>query len=115
MNNERYNQIIDEVYDNYLKTFENQSLMDEYSFDSDLMIKTMFIEKIKNNIWFSERWGLKIEERELSEKERMKIAGYEDVGGIGQNIIREKVDIDDTIPRRAITLTYNNETIKVYG
>ena len=57
---------------------------------------------------------MKIEERELSEKERIKLAGYEDVGGIGQNIIRETVDMDNTIPRRAITVTYNNETIEVY-
>jgi hypothetical protein len=79
MNIERYNQIVDEVYDNYLKTFENQSLMDEYSFDSDLMIKTMFIEKIKNNIWFSERWELKIEERELTTvRERKKYDVYFD-------------------------------------
>ena len=76
--------------------------------------KIEFIDKIKTDKKFSERWGLKIEERELSEKERIKLAGYEDVGGIGQNIIRETVDMDNTIPRRAITVTYNNETIEVY-
>ena len=45
--------------------------------------------------------------RELNLEERMKLAGYEDVGGIGQNIIREQVELDNTIPRRAISLMYN--------
>ena len=45
--------------------------------------------------------------RELSLEERMKLAGYEDVGGIGQNIIREQVELDNTIPRRAISLMFN--------
>lgn len=45
--------------------------------------------------------------RELNLEERMKLAGYEDVGGIGQNIIREQVELDNTIPRRAISLMFN--------
>ena len=113
MNKERYNQIIDEVYGNALL---------KYAFDwlpytppgGYLETREMFIKKIKVGDEFSERFGLKIEERELSEKERIKLAGYEDVGGIGQNIIRETVDMDNTIPRRAITVTYNNEKIEVY-
>jgi thymidylate synthase len=41
----------------------------------------------------------------------MKLAGYEDVGGIGQNIIRETVDMDNTIPRRAISLMWNQRSV----
>jgi len=52
--------------------------------------------------------------RELSEKERMKLAGYEDVGGIGQNIIRETVDMDNTIPRRAISLMWNQRSVDTF-
>jgi thymidylate synthase len=51
--------------------------------------------------------------RELSERERMKLAGYEDVGGIGQNIIRETVDMDNSIPRRAISLMWNQRSVDV--
>jgi len=52
-------------------------------------------------------YGFQVYTRELTEKERMKLAGYEDVGGIGQNIIRETVDMDNSIPRRAISLMFN--------
>lgn len=52
--------------------------------------------------------------RELSEEERMKLAGYEDVYGIGQNIIREKVEQDDTIPRRAISLMWNQRSVDTF-
>ncbi len=65
MNKEKYNQIIDEVYDFYCKSFENQSEIERYSFDTNPMTKVMFVEKIKNLDWFSEKWGLKIEEREF--------------------------------------------------
>ena len=47
MNNERYNQIIDEAYENYCKTYKNQDIIEKYSFDTDPMIKEMFIGKIK--------------------------------------------------------------------
>jgi len=139
MNNERYNQIIDETYNSFFKhtiTGVNNGLdkikghllnclvefngyykhftNPTFQYGYRPLLKEEFIYKCKTDQEFSERWGLKIEERELSEKERMKLAGYEGVGGIGQNIIRETVDIDDTIPRRAITLTYNNEKIEVY-
>jgi thymidylate synthase len=58
-------------------------------------------------------WGFQVYTRELSEEERMKLAGYEDVGGIGQNIIRETVDMDNTIPRRAISLMWNQRSVDV--
>jgi hypothetical protein len=100
MNKERYNQIIDEVYENYCKSFDAQSEIESHSFDTDPMTKIMFVEKIKNFDWFSEKWGLKIEER----------------------IVLEQVDqTNPTLKgstalysRKLITLTYNNETIESY-
>ena len=117
-----YNQIIDEVYGKYSDSHwsppenPNGPLLSGKLWSLKPMehSKESFIQSCKTDEEFSEKWGLKIEERELSEKERIKLAGYEDVGGIGQNIIRETVDMDNTIPRRAITVTYNNETIEVY-
>jgi len=58
-------------------------------------------------------YGFQVYTRELTEKERMKLAGYEDVGGIGQNIIRETVDMDNSIPRRAISLMWNQRSVDV--
>ena len=71
MNKERYNQIIDEVYENYLK---HNDEVDNYWIKKNPEIKSRwkpytqeeFINKIKTDDEFSEKWGLKIEERELS-------------------------------------------------
>ena len=107
MSKERFYQIIDEVYNKYLTKYVGYD---------DVPSKELFLFEIKNNTEFSEKWGLKIEERELSEKERIILAGYdyENRGGIGWNMIRETVDMDNSIPRKLITLTYNNETIESY-
>jgi len=77
-----YNQIIDEAYENYrLKSNdidlpENlyNNLIDDLNKDamfpidnpSRMLSKEKFINKIKTDSEFSEKWGLKIEERELS-------------------------------------------------
>ncbi len=133
MNKERYNQIIDISYESYLSKAKNQTTEDLFSsmIKGDEIIHGMleahtrdfipytreqFIDKCKTDKEFSERWGLKIEERELSNKERINLAGfdYENRGGIGWNMIKETVDEDNAIPRKLITVTYNNETIEIY-
>jgi hypothetical protein len=107
MSKERFYQIIDEVYNKYLTKYVGYD---------DVPSKELFLFEIKNNTEFSEKWGLKIEERELSEKERIILAGYdyENRGGIGWNMVRESVDMDSSIPTKLITLTYNNEIIESY-
>jgi thymidylate synthase len=54
-------------------------------------------------------YGFQVYTRELSEKERIILAGYdyENRGGIGWNMLKETVDMDNSIPRRAISLIYN--------
>ena len=47
---------IEELYDFYCKSFENQSMIERYSFDTDPMTKVMFVEKIKNLDWFKNEW-----------------------------------------------------------
>ena len=69
MNNEKMNQIIDEVYENYL--IEDARILPNMSKEKMLelgfrLTKEEFINKCKTDSEFSERWGLKIEERELS-------------------------------------------------
>jgi len=68
MNNEKMNQIIDEVYENYL--IEDARILPNMSKEKMLelgfrLTKEEFINKCKTDSEFSERWGLKIEEREL--------------------------------------------------
>jgi hypothetical protein len=68
-----------------------------------------FINKCKTDTEFSEKWGLKIEERELTWDERHELA-------------ETKYQIDDVddvldkegIPTKLITITYNDKTIESY-
>ena len=75
MTKERYNQIIDDVYNNFLmisKKRVSKEMIEKFVKNTP---KVEFINKIKTDERFSKYWGLKIEERELSLDERSVIAG----------------------------------------
>jgi hypothetical protein len=79
--------------------------------------KEEFINKCKTDTEFSEKWGLKIEERELSLEERAKWLednkGYDLlVGNLDHDHIREVVE--EEAPTKLITITYNDKTIESY-
>ena len=111
MNKERYNQIIDESYENYRE--KNHILYKDTAWT-----KEEFINKCKTNPEFSEKWGLKIEERELSLEERHQLAlpiWKEKYGPLADMMVPTNVDNTPfKIPTKLITLTYNNETIESY-
>ena len=67
MNSTRFNQIIDEVYEKYHQ--ENKKVV-----YLTFLLKEEFINKFKTDLDFSQKWGLKIEERELSLEERHQIS-----------------------------------------
>ena len=46
-----------DAYKNYCKSFEKQSLIEQYSFDTDPMSQEMFINKIKTDVDFAKTWG----------------------------------------------------------
>ena len=103
MNNERYNQIIDEAYEDYLKNFiepicpPNLDVQPSYY---EPMTKDWFVKSAKERgsrgDEFSEKWGVKIEERELSDDAR--------------NIFF----LAKMNPLKQITVTYKGEKIEVY-
>ena len=120
MGKEKMNQIVDETYREYLiedaKVLPNMSKekMTELGYK---LSKEEFINRIKTNPEFSEIWGLKIEERELSLEERYD--WY--IQTHNKNLTRSsnQFDMDDVLnsnncPTKLITLTYNNETIENY-
>jgi hypothetical protein len=79
-----------------------------------------FIKKIKTDDKFSEKWGLKIEERELSLEERCEL-GYKYVDSFEWDMLmgggREGDEgncNDYKIPTKLITITYNDKTIENY-
>ena len=129
MNNEKMNQIIDEAYENYQKEVIRQRESQKKHVEKlrsqgkrlkvtriELLTKDEFIDKIKTNPEFSEKWGLKIEERELSAKERKRIYEMEytnDIEVENNHWLESKLKTRN-IPTKLITLTYNNETIESY-
>jgi hypothetical protein len=115
---------IDEAYENYM----NKLIFNEEDCHVDDLInkpnrtfvpyaQEEFINKCKTDQEFSEKWGLKIEERELSLEERAKwledTKGYDLlVGNLEHDHIREVVE--EEAPTKLITITYNDKTIESY-
>jgi hypothetical protein len=126
MNEEKYNQIIDDAYKNYRSKSKDIDLPENlyYNLIDDLNKNAMFpidnpsrmlsqekfINKCKTDLEFSEKWGLKIEERELCLEERNKWSW--DNWGITCEM--ESVLDEQEVPKRAITLTHNETKIEIY-
>ena len=112
MSKEKIDQVIDEVYEFFMLQngfkYENGLLVGKMSGLNQLnftywLTKEEFINKCKTNPEFSEKWGLKIEERELSAKERVDI------------FLKQPKEFEDKyVPTKLITITYNNEKIESY-
>jgi hypothetical protein len=104
-------ELLGEAFKNYLK-----DLMRDNVFKDDpnyiLLSKEEFIKKCKTDNEFSERWGLKIDERELSLEERATIWNntHNPVG----NIYTHNQYDENDIPTKLITITYNDKTIESY-
>ena len=80
-----------------------------------------FINKCKTDTEFSEKWGLKIEERELSLEERIRMYALKEGQTYEEFVTNWNTDeqwsedlSDATIPTRLITITYNDKTIESY-
>jgi len=131
-NKEKMNQMIGEAYENYRKSHTSPPTNPGGPLLSDNLISVRpiqyiqeeFINKCKTDVEFSETWGLKIEERELSYTERcdeyIKTHPIETNDGvlnykwIGDNLCTHEDYNEWNIPTKLITLTYNNETIESY-
>jgi hypothetical protein len=118
---------IDESYENYLQHYDDEYNEEQKKIQKNPLHwmemeytnirpypKEMFINKCKTDTEFSERWGLKIEERELTTvRERKKYDIHFD------DLFGEYPDHHETldkrgVPRKLITITYNNEKIESY-
>jgi hypothetical protein len=112
MNNEQQ-ELLDEVYENYRNAFIEGHIHEELD---KCLSKEEFIEEIKTDSEFSEKWGLKIEERELSFEERQErcpVWTKDSYGMDGE--LRSPITIDwDKTPTKLITITYNDKTIESY-
>ena len=102
-----YHNLIDDLNKNAMFPIDNPSRM---------LSQEEFINKCKTDPEFSEKWGLKIEERELDLEERNE---WFQVRLNGNNPFMKSdwkdFELDQqNIPTKLITLTYNNETIESY-
>ena len=114
MNNEQQ-ELLDEAYKNFEK--------DCISGTGKKMLKEEFINFIKTNPDFSEKRGLKIEERGLTDKERLNTLIqneqrliYEKVQSfknLGRKTIKSCLD-EKNIPTKLITITYKENKIESY-
>jgi hypothetical protein len=93
--NKEQQEILDEVYENYESRQINMYI--------PIWSQEEFINKCKTDPEFSERWGLKIEERELSLEERATIWNntHNPVG----NIYTHNQYDENDIPTKLITTT----------
>jgi hypothetical protein len=115
-------ELADRAYENYNKEILRQRELQKKEVERlrsqgkrvrisliELLSKEEFINKCKTDSEFSQRWGLKIEERELDMFERWKIAD------LTPNMMEfdycNKLCDEHNIPTKLITITYNDKTI----
>ena len=104
--------IIDDAYQNYVKTHRVGFL----GIKNTIMSKETFINKCKTDPEFSNKWGLKIEERELSLEERKRIYEMEytnDIEVENNHWLESKLKTRNT-PTKQITLEYNKAKTYYY-
>jgi len=125
MNNEQQ-ELLNEAYEKYYATLIDSITFSErgkhfksngLEFNSGYpnyvhYSKEEFINKCKTNPEFSERWGLKIEERELSEEERL-LWSLKNVDSFIIATTTEELD-KWNVPTKIITITYNDKKIESY-
>jgi len=104
--NKEQEELVGEVYDKYTKKYVGYD---------DVPSKELFLFEIKNNPDFSERWGLKIEERELNLEERYKILDDRPMWEKRTINIGNANPLDiNNVPTKLITIKYNDKTIESY-
>jgi hypothetical protein len=125
--NKEQQELLDEVYRKYADSHWTPPSNPKGKLLSDQLFsvvpmehsKESFINKCKTNTEFSEKWGLKIEQRELSWKERSKLLSTEQFYEFGflspfTDVIINYYLNQKNIPTKLITVTYNDKTIENY-
>ena len=116
MNNEKMNQMIDNAWMNFSNAHHGILFVS----------KDDFIERIKDDPKFSKKWGLKIEERELSLGERGELFRKEHPNKSVNDFAPNGMEVQSlnhqlntrynnaNIPTKLITITYNGTKIESY-
>jgi hypothetical protein len=134
--NKEQQELLDEAYKNYLQHYDDEYNEEQKKIQKNPLHwmemeytnirpypKEMFINKCKTDTEFSEKWGLKIEERELGLEERAKLLSVKigreiketSLHGEGQFEIEVTQDANAfNIPTKLITITYNDTKLESY-
>lgn len=119
-------QLINQAYENYSEEYEKDNSVGlsllVHRVDGRTSYRKPDIEMFESMCThdknFSEKWGLKIEKRELNLSERYKIwfrNNYETGMEYNEEVVPDfSKDYYEPTPTKLITVTYNNETIEVY-
>jgi hypothetical protein len=123
--NKEQQELLDEVYQNYVKwveSSENQNNKNEIvkiPDSKETLIKTIkgddeIVKKMGKRYCdeFSEKWGLKIEERELSLEERNNVYKKQWEPGVSE-LSHDRFN-SLNIPTKLITTTYNDTKLESY-
>jgi hypothetical protein len=105
--NKEQQELLGEAYKNYVNNRPSQFYGPYYTQEE-------FINECKTDTEFSEKWGLKIEERELTYEERQNL--YFKLNPEFR-LVHEDMDkhMDKhNVPAKLITITYNDKTIESY-
>jgi hypothetical protein len=112
--NKEQQELIDDAYNNYQTEWLKENPPFSGPYTNKCLTQEEFINKCKTDLEFSEKWGLKIEERELSLEERHDIK--EQYGFNCRKLAKPSIEQLDAanIPTKLITIKYNNKTIESY-
>ena len=138
--NKEQQELLDEAYEVYLNGGDIKWLK-EIEINTPLgkmnmpvpYSKEEFINKCKTDTEFSQKWELKIEERELSLEERLRLVNYDkqkfssidewikwyenepnEFYYLGINYTKDTALTDLDVPTKLITIAYKDKTIETY-
>ena len=114
--NKEQQELLNEAYKNYSKKMMYhpvENWLDDGNGEKTYrqLSQEEFINKCKTDPEFSEKWGLTIEERELSLEERYDLCIAKKSK---MTAISEEDYIKYNIPTKLITISYNDKTIESY-
>ena len=110
MKNEKFNQVIDEVYNYYLETHKDEPFILEDEMD---LSKDEFVKKATNNYGFGYLFGISINERNLTFEEQIEwVMRYTDVEM--ENLYITEEVYKPTTPTKIVTLFYKGEETQYY-
>jgi hypothetical protein len=98
-------------------TFSSNEYSSPSKYEACNFTKEEFIKQIKTDDEFAKKWGVMVEIRELSYDQRFEIFILKNERKFDwtpdKRITSDVLD-ELTIPKRAISFTYNNQTIEIY-